>query len=251
MNISSRALSSKRSLLATAILLFIILLPEAAVSGSSNSGGSAEVTCPGIPGKLVVLKNQPYALCAGAESVIFDEITYATCAKLTGNSISVPHQFPFPPVDDNPGGNIATVNEGAPQSGYIVSTYSNPAGLTKPAGNVAIYECDGGSYAQCDGGLCFTSTTGKTSPLWGDVSDSQIVCSCPVETSSFKFEVYGPNPCPTTAAAFDSVCGSNVSKANAGAIIHIGGPGAGLGQSLATCVAGHPVTVNTCTRPAR
>jgi len=246
MNISSRALSSNRSLLATAILVFIILLPGAAVS-------QQVVTCPGLPGHYVILKNQPYALCAGAQAVNFNEITYANCARLKGNSISLQQNFPSAPGHDDPG-DIATVNEGAPsRGGYIVSTYSAPAGATDPAGDLAVYECErGGSYAQCDGGLCFTSTKGGNAPLWGPVSNSQIVCSCPIQTSAIPFTVMGPKPCPTTAAEYDAVCGSNVSQANNGATIFIGSPVNGWGI-LAACLLGQtqPVPINTCTRPAQ
>ena len=247
MNISSRALSSNRSLLATAILVFIILLPGAAVS-------QQVVTCPGLPGHYVILKNQPYALCAGAESVNFNEITYANCARLRGNSISLQQNFPSAPGNDDNPGNIATVNEGAPnRGGYIVSTYSPPAGAVNPNGDLAVYSCEsGGSYAQCDGGLCFTSTTGRNPPLWGPVSNSQIVCSCPIQTSAIPFEVMGPKPCPTTAAAFDAVCGANVSKANNGATIFIGDPVPGGWGILGACLLGQtqPLPINTCTRPA-
>ena len=247
MNISSRALSSNRSLLATAILVFIILLPGAAVS-------QQVVTCPGLPGHYVILKNQPYALCAGAQAVNFNEITYANCARLKGNSISLQQNFPSAPGNDDNPGNISTVNEGAPnRGGYIVSTYSPPAGAVNPNGDLASYQCErGGSYAQCDGGLCFTSTKGGNAPLWGPVSNSQIVCSCPIQTSAIPFEVMGPKPCPTTAAAFDAVCGANVSKANNGATIFIGDPVPGGWGILGACLLGQtqPLPINTCTRPA-
>ena len=247
MNISSRALSSNRSLLATAILVFIILLPGAAVS-------QQVVTCPGLPGHFVILRNQPYALCAGAQAVNFNEITYANCARLRGNSISLQQNFPSAPGNDDNPGNIATVNEGAPnRGGYIVSTYSPPAGAVNPNGDLASYQCErGGSYAQCDGGLCFTSTTGRNPPLWGPVSNSQIVCSCPIQTSAIPFTVMGPKPCPTTAAAFDAVCGANVSKANNGATIFIGDPVPGGWGILGACLLGQtqPLPINTCTRPA-
>src|SRR5262249_54369192 len=186
MSISSRALSGNRSLLAASLLLSIILLPEAAVS-------QEKVTCAtGIPGlsfEAVILKDQPYALCAGAVSTNFNEITYANCASLSGDSISAPQHFPSAPGDPNPG-DIATVNQRPPKTGgYIVSAYSPPAGATTASGDLAVYECErGGTYAQCDGGLCFTSTSKpnskSNSPLWGDVSKDQIICSCPIIESA-------------------------------------------------------------------
>src|SRR5579863_1424215 len=115
---------------AASIALLIILLPEAAVAQEVK-------TCPGLPGKYVILENQPYALCAGAPSVNFNAITYAKCSILHGNSLSIPQTFPFPSV--RPKGNISTVNQGAPHSGgYIVSTYSPPAGAISASGNLAV-----------------------------------------------------------------------------------------------------------------
>jgi len=233
---------TSRKWIACVVPLSILLLPEAAVS-------QEEVKCPGL-GTVVILESQPYALCAGAPAFNFDEITYAKCVTLQGNSLSLPQHFPFPPVNNNPG-NISTINKGAPnRGGYIVSTYSPPVGATQPNGNLAVYSCDGGTFAQCDGGLCFTSTTGNKSPLWGHVSKTEIVCSCPIVTTSRSFEVMGPNPCPNTAAEFDAVCGSNISKANNGATIFIGSPPDGF-ENGAQCLLGHPVPLNHCTRPSR
>jgi hypothetical protein len=89
--------------------------------------------------------------------------------------------------------------------------------------------------------------------LWGDVSKSEIICSCPIHTTALPFSVMGPKPCPTTAAEYDAVCGSSGSQANNGATLFIGDP---LGANpdswelLAACL-GQPVKVNTCTRPAQ
>jgi hypothetical protein len=227
---------------AASFALAIILLPEAAVPQEVT-------TCPGLPGKYVILKDQPYALCAGAPSVNFNAITYAKCSKLTGDSLSIPQNFPFPSV--RPKGNISTVNEGAPEAGgYIVSTYSPPAGAIGSSGNLAVYTCEAGTAAQCDGGICFTSTTGKSSKLWGQVENNQIICSCPVLTTPIPFEVMGPFPCPRTAVEFDRVCGANVSAINNGAIIYIGGPAGGFVKGAA-CLTGTSPNFNTCTRPER
>ena len=248
MSILSRVVSGDRTAKVVSGLaaLFFVFAPPPAVS-------QQVVTCPGLPGNFVILRNQPYALCAGAQAVNFNEITYANCARLRGNSISLQQNFPSAPGNDDNPGNIATVNEGAPnRGGYIVSTYSAPAGAVNPNGDLAVYQCErGGSFAQCDGGLCFTSTTGRNPPLWGPVSSSQIVCSCPIQTSAVPFEVFGPKPCPTTAAEYDAVCGANVSRANNGATLFIGGPSGGF-VSLAECLlGGQQVTLNTCTRPAQ
>jgi hypothetical protein len=239
------------SLRAASILLPIVLYPGAAVAQD-------EVTCPGIPGTEIILKNQPYALCALATSYMYNEITYAKCDMLQGDSISLPQQFPFPPQEGVTPRNISDMNNGQPKlGGYIVSTFSPPVGATSPNGNLAIYTCESGTYSQCDGGLCFTSTSSngqgggqiRNSPLWGNVSNKQIICSCPVQPSITPFEVMGPKPCPTTRAGYDAVCGANVSPVNNGAITYIGSP---VGFELAAaCLVGHPVTFNHCRRPAQ
>ena len=241
-----RIILTKRSLCIFAMLFFIALLisPKTAITQTVTQ-------CPGLFGNYVVLENQNYALCAGAQSVNFDEITYATCSIIkNGNSISEEQSYPFPSVPPS-GKNINTVNQGAPTNGYMVSTYSPPAGVTSPNGNLALYTCDGGgSYAQCDGGICFTSTTGKSSPLWGAVSSNQIVCSCPITTTKTSFQVFGPNPCPKKPRDYDAICATNVSKVNNGATIYIGSP-SGYPEKLAACLTGTSQNFNTCKRPSR
>ena len=230
------------SLRAASILFPIILLPGVAVA-------QEEVTCPGIPGKFIILQNQPYALCALATSYQFNDITYAKCDVLNGNSMSLQQRF----SSQGTTGNINTMNQGQPgRGGYIVSTYSPPAGATNPNGNLAVYTCEGGSSSQCDGGLCFTSTVGRDSPLWGHVGSKQIICSCPIKHTNLTFEVMGPKPCPTTAAAYDAVCGNN--NGRNGAITYIGAPPGVTYENFSACflknTGGQPVTFNTCTRPA-
>jgi hypothetical protein len=149
---------------------------------------------------LTILSNQPYALCAGAIAFVFDQVAYANCQLLFGNSISATRAYPAVPLTNQPAGNIETVNQiGIAWSDFIVSTYSPSAGATSPQGNQAIYTCrpgSTGSYAQCDGGLCFNNTTGTTFPGLGTISNGQIVCSCPitnpVSTRRTGYEFVGP-----------------------------------------------------------
>lgn len=214
--------------------------------------------CPNVPGDYKILNNQTYALCAGAQSVNFGQITYAKCKIMpNGTSVSKLEAYPYPPtgtfpnqtiMGGTPVGNIVAVNQLGANQSYMVSTYSAPAnGATK------LYTCQGGSYAQCDGGLCFKNTSGKKkNPLWGDVASDQIICSCPVTTAKFPYQVFGPASCPTTAAAYDAVCGASVSNANNGAVIYIGsvvnGPDL-LAQCLATKTGTTYTPIQTCTRP--
>ncbi len=223
----------------------------------TGSSAQTTTTCTGLPGSYVKLVDQPYALCAGAETVNFDEITYAKCAIMKGTSISATQAYPFPKVNlfnsVSGSGNIATVNQGAPtEGGYMVSTYSPPAGAleTSARPELALYTCnDGGTYAQCDGGLCFTSTIGRSSPLWGDVRPNQIICSCPVTTTKTSFQVFGPGRCPKTQAEYDRVCAANASAINNGAILYIGAP-TGSPEALARCVTPREARMRHCDRPA-
>ena len=66
---------------AASFFLFIMLWPGAAVPQTVT-------TCPGLPGKYVILKNQPYALCAGAQSVNFDKVTYANVRFSTETALA-------------------------------------------------------------------------------------------------------------------------------------------------------------------
>ncbi|NDB70698.1 MAG: hypothetical protein EB015_22355 [Methylocystaceae bacterium] len=228
-----------------AIITFLFSL-SMAPSFTSLAAESAKTDC----SPYVVLQNQSYALCAGALSWIYDDITYAKCQVFeNGNSISLPLNYPSTPF--TPGGNIATVNAigaGPANGGYLVSTYSPPEQSTIPNGNMALYNCKAqGSYAQCDGGICFTSTTGQYFPGLGQVGTNEVMCSCPITTAR-NYQVYGPNPCPTTRREFDSVCGTGLKPGNNGAILRIGAPKGGP-EIFAQCLTGAPVTFNTCERP--
>jgi len=166
---------------------------------------------------ITALWNQKYALCAGAESFNFNGITYAKCSKKEGNSLGLTHSYP--------GGDVQTVNDigNNPDNGsFMVSTYSPP-----DSGRYAAYYCESkGSFAQCNGGICFTNTSGKNFPDVGPVANDEIICSCPI-TSSSNYHVMGPADCPTTQSQFDAICkkGSEKITRADGTILHIGSNG--------------------------
>ena len=187
----------------------------------------SDVTCAAggagglIGGKLnnpnTALWNQEYALCAGAISFNFDGVTYAKCRKKDGNSLGLTHAYP--------GGDVQTVNNignAADNGSFMVSTYSPP-----DPSIYATYGCKApGSFAQCDGGICFTNTSGKNFPGVGPVAENEIICSCPITTSS-NYHVWGPADCPSTRREYDAICAKGSKKATRadGTILRIGNNG--------------------------
>jgi len=144
-------------------------------------------------GPFLILNNQSYALCATADCFSFNQVAYCKCDLLKGDSISAP--FDYPPGEGDQ--NICTLNQQGKTNGFRASTFSFPDDVAFPGGKTAIYTCPGennkgegvaaraarGSYAQCDGGLCFTSTKSKLFPGFGDERLlNEIICSCPFST---------------------------------------------------------------------
>jgi hypothetical protein len=121
--------------------------------------------------KPVICRDQTYALCAGASCFVFNDVAYCTCNVLEGNSISTPFNY-----DSS---NVCSLNAEGVNNGYMVSTFSLPPSIVAPSGK--LYVCPRTSvadYAKCDGGICFTSTTGKSSPGSNTpLGDNQIACS--------------------------------------------------------------------------
>ena len=158
-------------------------------------------------GDFLILKHQSYALCATAACFSFNQLAYCKCDDLKGDSISIPFDY-----DDDQ--NICTLNQQGQQNGYEASTFSFPTDVTYQKGNMALYTCPGeankdkygmgyparGTYAQCDGGLCFQSTRGKSFPGFnGRLSGKEIICSCPFATICEKlsenpngYQISGP-----------------------------------------------------------
>jgi len=173
-------------------LLFVSLfgfISLGAIVGCDNEGSTPDPpeACE-TEGPFLILINQSYALCATAVCFSFNQLAYCKCDLLRGDSISLAFDF-----DDNQK-NICTVNQQGKENGYRASTFSFPEEGEFPTGNLAFYTCPGemnsgggvaarGSYAQCDGGLCFTSTRGKSFPGFNDrLSQNEIMCSCPFST---------------------------------------------------------------------
>ena len=136
------------------------------------------------------------------------------------------------------------ITEGVP-NGYMMSTFSLPEEVRK-GGSKALYTCPGGAtggYAQCDGGTCFKSTTGKYFPGVGQLTADEIICSCPITKPTtadapFGYQFIGPYPCQKKAFAY---CTQNVQN---GSIVPVGSPpGAGRTKSLSAFSAVTPASI--------
>jgi hypothetical protein len=204
---------------------------------------------PGSPEFFKVCHDQTYALCAVASCYVFDQVAYCKCDVETGDSISLPY--------DVDGEDVCGVNGGGPANGYMVSTFSVPESVLR-GGDMALYTCPAGksdgAYAQCDGGLCFTSTEGSPSfPGLGEVGPGQIVCSCPItianpDSAGFGYQIAGPYPCEDD---FFANCESAKTNARTGTTIPVGAP-TGTARILALLLDGRPAPrLNRCRAPGQ
>lgn len=171
--------------------------------------------------KPAICKDQAYALCAGARCFVYDKVAYCTCDVLHGDSLSAPLTY------DDGNANVCTLNAEGPNNGFMVSTFSLPQSIVAPSGNRALYTCprtSRASYAKCDGGICFTSTTGHSAPGSNTpVGENQIVCSCPItaENPIQGLQIIGPYPCQKS---FFQYCDSAVANENNGSTIYGAAP---------------------------
>ena len=157
------------------------------------------------PSPFVVCSHQRYALCASASCFVYNGVAYCQCDILKGNSISLQLDFSTPTGKED----VCDVNAQGRTNGYMISTYSLPSDAQK-GGTAAVYTCPGAdnagsgvpapvAYGQCDGGFCFTSTTGKEFPGFDRSGPREIICSCPISTDETKgssnnlgYQVFGP-----------------------------------------------------------
>ena len=129
-----------------------------------------------------VCKNQTYALCAAARCNVYDGVAYCQCDVKHGDSISLPFTMG--------NGNVCSTNAAGADNKYMISTYSLPDQIVSPQGGSAVYTCPAGgtgTYAQCDGGICFRSTEETTFPGFDKpVPKGQIICSCPITQATAR-----------------------------------------------------------------
>ena len=194
-----------------------------------------------------ICSNQTYALCASASAFVYAGVSYAKCIIKRGDSISAP-PLTFT-TQSGRTANICDINAFGKRNGYMMSTFSLPLEV-RAGGKKALYTCPGGStasYAQCDGGTCFKSTSGQFFPGVGFVAKNEIVCSCPITApvqtpAPVGYQFIGPYPCQPQAF---SVCNQAVEN---GSIIPVGSP-PGAGRVLTEALYGHQFPINECPPP--
>jgi hypothetical protein len=198
------------------------------------------------PRLFKICSGQTYALCAVASCFVLNGVSYCTCDVKSGDSISAPFSF------DNDQ-DICSVNAEGVDNGYMVSTFSLPDSVVRPLGDQALYDCPAststGAYAQCDGGLCFTSTEGQTFPGSDQpLQAGQIICSCPITVANPEtakgvgYQITGPYPC---RKSFFRNCKSATANTNTGSKIYVGAP-TGVARVLTRRLYGSVPALNEC-----
>lgn len=231
------------------ILLFIFSLAAHAV-----------VKCP-----TASTTNNGFALCATAQCWTLDGVSYCKCNLMNEESISAPFNY-------TEGGTMKDVCDLLVQgvtNGFTISTYATPVTVLKsynPATGgqgpaQALYTCNEPGYslkpaysAQCDGGVCFTSTTNTDFPGLGHIGSSEIVCSCPPTPNKRAFQISGPWSCAPGEANrgnkccdkkfYTQFCGVRSIK-KTGTVMAVGST-AGVPVILSTLLDGQPPLLNSC-----
>jgi hypothetical protein len=215
---------------------------------------------------LVTCQDQQYALCAAASCFVYNGVAYCKCDILKGNSISL--RLSFTNTSTGKEETVCDVNQQGKKNGYMMSTFSLPTDVLK-GGPAAVYTCPGSAnagsgviapvaYGQCDGGICFKSTTNKTFPGFaGQLENDEIICSCPISTaatkgssSAFGYQIFGAyhpdaprgHRCEASACASCSVPSPTAN----GSTIQVGSPTGG-GRLFTLRLDGPPVPdINEC-----
>ncbi|MFL9960951.1 hypothetical protein PQR02_07435 [Paraburkholderia sediminicola] len=213
---------------------------------------SASIAAPAIPtgatpsGFFKIGKGQTYALCATASCTVLNQVAYCQCDFKEGDSISLPLR-----VD---GQDVCSINANGVDNGYMVSTFSLPESVVAPSGHRALYTCPAGStggYAQCDGGICFTSSNGSSFPGFDKpLGSAGIICACPVTQtpgSPVGYQIAGPYPC---VDSYFRYCNSQTANASTGSTVKVGAP-TGTARFLALQLNGSAPKLNECRAPSQ
>jgi hypothetical protein len=241
---------------AICLLLVVGFVPGGAVANALESDTASPVVPrsvnpeleAGSPEFFKICRDQTYALCAVASCFVFNQVAYCKCDVEHGDSISLPFAFD--------GQDVCDVNAEGRANGFMVSTFSLPDSVLE-GGDAALYTCragtSDGAYAQCDGGLCFTSTEASPSFPGFDapLADDQIICSCPItianpNQATFGYQIAGPFPCDDS---FFENCQSTESNSRTGSTIPVGAT-TGVPRILTRLLNGPPgPNINVCPSP--
>jgi hypothetical protein len=197
-------------------------------------------------GFFQICKGQTYALCATASCTVLNQVAYCQCDVEQGDSISLPL-----PVD---GEDVCSINANGVDNGYMVSTFSLPNSIVAPKGDQALYTCPAGSdggYAQCDGGICFTSSQGSSFPGFDQpLGSADIICACPVTVSPGSpvgYQIAGPFPCDNTYFRY---CKSQFANTRTGSTVKVGAP-TGTARLLTRLLNGSVPPLHECRAPSQ
>jgi hypothetical protein len=196
------------------------------------------------PRYFKICENQTYALCAVAACFVFDGLSYCKCDVKSGDSISIPYDYARHR-------DVCTANAEGKKNGYMVSTFSIAPSVVAPYGNQALYDCparfSNGAYAQCDGGVCFTSSEGQSFPGFDKpLKKNEIICSCRITVASpmamTGYQIVGPYPCQRS---FFQNCRKAVANTETGTQIYVGAP-TGAARALTRELYGQVPPLNEC-----
>ncbi|HEY3911825.1 MAG TPA: hypothetical protein VGM07_18345 [Stellaceae bacterium] len=229
-------------------LLGVLFGAVVLAAGAAQAADPASALVATAPRVFKICTDQTYALCAVASCFVLNGLSYCQCDVKEGDSISLPFNF-----DRNQ--NVCTVNAEGKKNGYMVSTYSLPPSVVAPEGDQALYDCpagtSNGAYAQCDGGVCFTSSKGQSFPGFAKpLAKNQVICSCPVtvataQNSPAGYQITGPYPCQRS---FFANCKKAVANTNTGATIYVGAP-TGVPRLLTRELYGRVPPIHECRLP--
>jgi hypothetical protein len=179
--------------------------------------------------------------------------------------------LPFPYRENGTEKDVCDLLLDGSGNGFTVSTYATPRQLEKDydprqeglGPPLAIYTCpvsvnNTGYSAQCDGGLCFTSTQGQEFPGFGRLEEDEIICSCPIAPNSpIGFQMAGPWHCKPGDPNQDGRCCDEDfndefcfvdSHSPTGSSIAVGAV-TGIGSILSKELDGHLPRLNQCFFP--
>lgn len=250
-------------------LVMALLVALCPLTGLAEAGADA-TPAPAQPSAFAICPDQPgatktFALCATATCWTLDGVAYCKCDVKHQPSISAPFNY----RENGERKNVCDLLQAGRGNGFTVSTYATPRQVSKDYDQsvehlgppMALYTCAAGANpsavsAQCDGGLCFTSTRGREFPGFGKLKDDEIICSCPIVTNAQTgFQIAGPWSCAPGDKNIDGHCCDeayakrycNVDNTNrTGTSIAVGSP-SGSARLLSTELDGEVPRLNRCT----